>query len=235
MAPTTRPSCGPLHRRPAYSLLPRSHGVAARQRLICASADLVEEGEQASASQWSATHDRNRPSRSVSRGRTCLPQSLRPRPDRARLGRRRFLRYEQGILGVFHAWRSLLSRLRPLRRRPLQRARARSVAGRGVGWQGFSAEGQFQSREGKVSAHDRTIRMAESAEPGAGDSVGTSGARAPDVPLSKSSDAARRWGIFFKILTFVYLFILLFLALGWLGGKDGRLRDVTPRWSRSTE
>jgi protease-4 len=30
----------------------------------------------------------------------------------------------------------------------------------------------------------------------------------------------RRWSIFFKILTFIYLFSLLFLALGWLGGKD---------------
>ena len=31
---------------------------------------------------------------------------------------------------------------------------------------------------------------------------------------------ARHWGIFFKTLTFIYLFILLFLALGWLGGKS---------------
>jgi len=31
---------------------------------------------------------------------------------------------------------------------------------------------------------------------------------------------ARRWGILFKSLGFVYLFIVLFLALGWLGGKD---------------
>lgn len=30
---------------------------------------------------------------------------------------------------------------------------------------------------------------------------------------------ARHWSIFFKTLTFAYLFILLFLALGWLGGK----------------
>jgi len=30
----------------------------------------------------------------------------------------------------------------------------------------------------------------------------------------------RRWSIFFKILSFIYLFSLLFLALGWLGGKD---------------
>lgn len=29
---------------------------------------------------------------------------------------------------------------------------------------------------------------------------------------------ARRWGIFFKTLTFVYLFLLLFIALGWIGG-----------------
>ncbi|HWQ39800.1 MAG TPA: S49 family peptidase [Burkholderiales bacterium] len=30
---------------------------------------------------------------------------------------------------------------------------------------------------------------------------------------------ARRWGIFFKFLTFAYLFILLFVALGWIGGE----------------
>jgi protease-4 len=30
---------------------------------------------------------------------------------------------------------------------------------------------------------------------------------------------ARRWGIFFKFVTFAYLFILLFVALGWIGGE----------------
>ena len=30
----------------------------------------------------------------------------------------------------------------------------------------------------------------------------------------------RNWGIFFKMLGFIYLFALLFLALGWIGGKD---------------
>jgi protease-4 len=30
---------------------------------------------------------------------------------------------------------------------------------------------------------------------------------------------ARHWGIFFKILTFVYLFALLFIAMGWIGGR----------------
>ncbi|SFF25911.1 S49 family peptidase [Nitrosomonas sp. Nm166] len=33
---------------------------------------------------------------------------------------------------------------------------------------------------------------------------------------------ARRWGIFFKSLTFIYLFILLFVALGWI--NDGKVR-----------
>jgi protease-4 len=32
--------------------------------------------------------------------------------------------------------------------------------------------------------------------------------------------SARRWGIFFKLLTFGYLFTILFVALGWVGGKD---------------
>jgi protease-4 len=31
---------------------------------------------------------------------------------------------------------------------------------------------------------------------------------------------ARRWGVVFKTLTFLYLFLLLFVALGWLGGGD---------------
>jgi protease-4 len=34
---------------------------------------------------------------------------------------------------------------------------------------------------------------------------------------------ARNWGIFFKTLTFVYLFILLFAAFGWLRGRDAQL------------
>jgi protease-4 len=34
---------------------------------------------------------------------------------------------------------------------------------------------------------------------------------------------ARRWGIFFKSLTFLYLFVLLFVFLGLFGGKDGAL------------
>jgi len=34
---------------------------------------------------------------------------------------------------------------------------------------------------------------------------------------------ARHWGIFFKSLTFIYLFVILFLALGVIGGKDGPL------------
>jgi protease-4 len=35
--------------------------------------------------------------------------------------------------------------------------------------------------------------------------------------------SARRWSIFFKALMFIYLFVVLFLALGWLGGtKAGK-------------
>lgn len=47
-----------------------------------------------------------------------------------------------------------------------------------------------------------------------------------DVIAKLASDAlaeqkrARRWGIAFKILTFAYLFVLLFVGLGWLGGSD---------------
>ena len=31
---------------------------------------------------------------------------------------------------------------------------------------------------------------------------------------------ARRWGIFFKLLIFGYLFAILFIAMGWVGKKD---------------
>src|SRR5215813_12574668 len=31
---------------------------------------------------------------------------------------------------------------------------------------------------------------------------------------------ARHWGIFFKLLLFIYLFALLFVGMGWLGKKD---------------
>ena len=36
----------------------------------------------------------------------------------------------------------------------------------------------------------------------------------------KEQKTARRWGIFFKILTFGYLFLLLFMLMGWFGGKS---------------
>lgn len=35
----------------------------------------------------------------------------------------------------------------------------------------------------------------------------------------KEQQTARRWSTFFKFLTFAYLFLLLILALGWVGGK----------------
>jgi protease IV len=34
---------------------------------------------------------------------------------------------------------------------------------------------------------------------------------------------ARNWGIFFKSLTFIYLFVILFAAFGWLQGRDASL------------
>ncbi len=41
----------------------------------------------------------------------------------------------------------------------------------------------------------------------------------------KEQRRSRRWGIFFKSLTFIYLFVLLFLAMGWLGSGSVRLSD----------
>src|SRR6185436_4933967 len=38
---------------------------------------------------------------------------------------------------------------------------------------------------------------------------------------------ARRWGIFFKLLIFTYLFVLLFIGLGWIGKKDGSVDKHT--------
>jgi protease IV len=37
----------------------------------------------------------------------------------------------------------------------------------------------------------------------------------------KEQQTARRWSTFFKALTFLYLFVILMLALGWFGGKGG--------------
>ncbi len=39
--------------------------------------------------------------------------------------------------------------------------------------------------------------------------------------------SARRWGVFFKILMYSYLFFLLFLAMGWLGDSKKSLTDHT--------
>lgn len=38
----------------------------------------------------------------------------------------------------------------------------------------------------------------------------------------REQQRARRWGIFFKLLTFGYLFILLFVGMGWI--EDGKVR-----------
>ncbi|HVY07603.1 MAG TPA: S49 family peptidase [Burkholderiales bacterium] len=38
---------------------------------------------------------------------------------------------------------------------------------------------------------------------------------------------SRNWGIFFKSLTFIYLFALLFIAAGWIGGKEPLPGDHT--------
>ncbi|MGL4995264.1 MAG: S49 family peptidase [Deefgea sp.] len=37
----------------------------------------------------------------------------------------------------------------------------------------------------------------------------------------KEQRRARRWGIFFKLLTFSYLFIILALVMGWIGNREG--------------
>ena len=34
---------------------------------------------------------------------------------------------------------------------------------------------------------------------------------------------ARHWSIFFKVLTFAYLFALLFIGLGWIGGRESQV------------
>ena len=39
----------------------------------------------------------------------------------------------------------------------------------------------------------------------------------------KEQRRARQWGIFFKLAGFTYLFALLFLAIGWIGKRDGSL------------
>ncbi|MFO0441513.1 MAG: S49 family peptidase, partial [Betaproteobacteria bacterium] len=32
--------------------------------------------------------------------------------------------------------------------------------------------------------------------------------------------AARRWGLFFKMMLLIYLFALLFIGMGWFGKRD---------------
>ena len=38
---------------------------------------------------------------------------------------------------------------------------------------------------------------------------------------------ARHWGIFFKVLTFIYLFVLLFVAMDWIGPGGGAIGNHT--------
>ena len=66
--------------------------------------------------------------------------------------------------------------------------------------------------------------MAESnAEPGSGTSWERDALERLARAALDEQRRARRWGIFFKSLTFLYLFILLFVFLGLFGGKDGGL------------
>ncbi len=65
--------------------------------------------------------------------------------------------------------------------------------------------------------------MAESSEPGTGASWERDALERLARAALDEQRRARRWGIFFKSLTFLYLFILLFVFLGLLGGKDGGL------------
>jgi protease-4 len=62
------------------------------------------------------------------------------------------------------------------------------------------------------------------------ESTGSGGANWERTVLEKLARSAldeqrraRHWGIFFKMLTFIYLFVILFLALGVIGGRDGAL------------
>jgi protease-4 len=59
------------------------------------------------------------------------------------------------------------------------------------------------------------------------ESTGSGGANWERTVLEKLARSAldeqrraRHWGIFFKMLTFIYLFVILFLALGVIGGKE---------------
>ncbi|QLG89765.1 S49 family peptidase [Chitinibacter bivalviorum] len=44
----------------------------------------------------------------------------------------------------------------------------------------------------------------------------------------KEQRAARRWGIFFKLLTFSYLFLMLALFMGWVGNKEAESASTGP-------
>lgn len=44
----------------------------------------------------------------------------------------------------------------------------------------------------------------------------------------KEQRSARRWGIFFKLLTFSYLFLILALIMGWIGAKESESASNGP-------
>ncbi|QLI80908.1 S49 family peptidase [Chitinibacter fontanus] len=44
----------------------------------------------------------------------------------------------------------------------------------------------------------------------------------------KEQRSARRWGIFFKLLTFSYLFLILALIMGWIGAKESESASKGP-------
>jgi protease IV len=63
--------------------------------------------------------------------------------------------------------------------------------------------------------------MAEQQTPTTGDNWERRALEKVALAAIQEQRRARHWGIFFKLLLFIYLFALLFLALGWMG-KDTR-------------
>lgn len=63
--------------------------------------------------------------------------------------------------------------------------------------------------------------MTEQQPPASGDNWERRALEKVALAAIQEQRRARHWGIFFKILLFIYLFALLFLALGWMG-KDTR-------------
>ena len=167
---------------------------------------------RASASPWSVTAGWSPPSSSAyDVDRACLCQPLRPRAHRT-----------DWIEGEFFDLTGLYSDLLDPRRHLLARKA-------GAAWRARRSGGRLvrlpvEESDGKVSGHRSKRRVSMSPKQVAVKIGSAASWSAWSRSVLDEQRRARRWGIFFKSLTFLYLFVVLLLALGaGSGGKDKAL------------